>query len=90
MRCGPLRDYFETFFISGELELVKPDPAIFTHALSVLGVSAGEAVFVDNREDNVRSAQALGITGHVFTSAAELRRFLGSTAWANTAQVTLR
>lgn len=85
LRFGPLRDYFETFFISGELELVKPDPEIFTHALSVLGVSAGQAVFVDNREDNVRSAQDLGITGHVFTSAAQLRTFL-----ENTALVTLR
>lgn len=90
LRFGPLRDYFETFFISGELELIKPDPAIFTHALGVLGVAADEAVFVDNREENVRSAQALGITGHVFTSATELRRFLGTTALENTASVTLR
>jgi putative hydrolase of the HAD superfamily len=82
MRCGPLRDYFETFFISGELELIKPDPAIFRHVLSELGVPADQAIFIDNREDNVRSAQALGITGHVFTSAPELRRFLESTALA--------
>jgi len=78
MRHGPLGDYFEAVFVSGELGLIKPDPAIFTHALGELGVPAADAVFTDNRADNVRSAQALGITGHVFTSPPALRSFLTS------------
>ena len=47
-------------------------------AATELGVSAADAVFTDNRADNVRSAQALGITGHVFTSPPALRSFLTS------------
>ena len=43
-----------------------------------LGISAADMVFIDNREDNVRGAEALGITAHVFTGAADLRRFLMS------------
>lgn len=78
MRHGPLRDYFEAFFVSGELGLIKPDPAIYERALSDLGVAAPDTVFVDNREDNVRGAQELGITGHVFTTPADLRSFLNS------------
>jgi putative hydrolase of the HAD superfamily len=78
MRHGALSDYFEAFFVSGELGLIKPDPAIYTHALSELGVAARDAVFIDNREENVRGAEVLGITGHVFTSAAELRSLLTS------------
>jgi putative hydrolase of the HAD superfamily len=80
MRHGPLGDYFEAFFVSGELGLIKPDPAIYAHALSELGVSGGDAIFTDNREDNVRGAETLGITGHVFTAPAELRSFLTSLA----------
>jgi putative hydrolase of the HAD superfamily len=33
-------------------------------------------VFIDNREDNVRGAEALGITGHLFTDVTGLRAFL--------------
>jgi putative hydrolase of the HAD superfamily len=78
MRHGPLGDYFEEVFVSGELALIKPDPAIFLHVLRTCGVSADNAIFTDNREDNVVSARALGITGHVFTSPPALRSFLTS------------
>lgn len=78
MRHGPLGDYFEAVFVSGELTLIKPDPAIFAHALDVLGIAAADAIFTDNRQDNVLAAEALGITGHVFTSPERLRAFLTS------------
>lgn len=78
LRYGPLGDYFEAVFVSGDLHLIKPDPAIFTHVLDTLGITAAEAVFTDNRDENVRAAEALGITGHVFTSPAGLRAFLTS------------
>ena len=48
--------------------------------LDDLGVSAAEAVFIDDREVNVRGAQALGITGHLFTGVTALRAFLVSLA----------
>jgi putative hydrolase of the HAD superfamily len=35
-------------------------------------------VFIDNRESNVRGAEAIGITGHVFTGVLALREFLTS------------
>jgi putative hydrolase of the HAD superfamily len=43
-----------------------------------LGITPDEMVFIDNKEDNVRGAEALGITGHTFTGAAALRAFLSS------------
>jgi putative hydrolase of the HAD superfamily len=46
--------------------------------LDDLSISAGEAVFIDNREANVRGAEALGITGHLFTGVPALRTFLAS------------
>ena len=44
--------------------------------LDDLGINAAEAVFIDDREANVRGAQALGITGHLFTDVTALRAFL--------------
>ena len=49
-------------------------------ALDELGVAAADAVFIDNKPENVLGAETLGITGHVFTSASGLRAFLESLA----------
>ena len=75
-RHGPLGDFFAACYVSGELGLLKPHPQIYQHALDDLGISAAEAVFIDNRETNVRGAEALGITGHLFTNVTALRAFL--------------
>jgi putative hydrolase of the HAD superfamily len=77
-RCGPLGDFFEACYVSGELNLLKPHAEIYRHVLGDLSIAAGDAVFVDNRESNVRGAEAIGITGHVFTDPGSLRAFLAS------------
>ena len=79
-RRGPLADFFAACYVSGELGLLKPQPEIYRHALDGLGISAAEAVFIDDREPNVRGAEALGITGHLFTGVTALRAFLKSLA----------
>ncbi|HTU76134.1 MAG TPA: HAD family phosphatase [Trebonia sp.] len=81
-RHGVLGDYFDACYLSGELKLLKPSAAIYQHVLADLGISPADAVFIDNREDNVTGAQELGITGHVFTDAGTLRAFLSSLASA--------
>jgi putative hydrolase of the HAD superfamily len=75
-RHGPLGDYFAACYVSGELNLLKPHPEIYQHVLGDLGASAADTVFIDNRESNVRGAEAVGITGHLFTGPGELRAFL--------------
>jgi putative hydrolase of the HAD superfamily len=77
-RHGPLGDFFAACYVSGELNLIKPHPGIYQHALNDLGISSAQAVFIDNREPNVRGAEALGITGHLFTGVTALRAFLAS------------
>ena len=58
---------------SCELLTAKPDPAIYTHTLEKLGVSAHEAIFVDDIPANIAAARALGIDGIQFTSVEQLR-----------------
>jgi putative hydrolase of the HAD superfamily len=79
-RHGALGDLFDAVFVSGELGAIKPNPEIFEVTLRELGITASEMVFIDNKEENVRGAEALGITGHTFTGAATLRAFLASLA----------
>jgi len=54
--------YFKVIAGSGELGVEKPDRAIFRHALSRLGVSASDCVFIgDNPENDVEPARELGM-----------------------------
>lgn len=63
---APIFDLFGDIVISGAEKLMKPDPAIYQLALARFGLSAHEAIFVDDREENVAAAQALGIAAHRF------------------------
>lgn len=80
LRFSPLGALFERVFVSGELLLLKPDPAIYRYVAEALAIPPEDLVFVDNREPNVRGAESVGITGHVFTAAPSLRDFLTSLA----------
>jgi putative hydrolase of the HAD superfamily len=75
-RHSPLGDLVERVFVSAELGLLKPEPAIYRHVMRELGVDAAHTAFVDNRQDNVDGAAALGIAAHLFTGAGDLRAFL--------------
>jgi putative hydrolase of the HAD superfamily len=79
-RHGALGDLFEQVFVSGELGTVKPGAEIFETVLRDLAITPSQMVFIDNKEENVRGAEALGIAGHVFTTAADLRAYLESIA----------
>ena len=74
-----IADAFDVMVISAEEHLMKPDPAIYRLALERLKVRPEEAVFVDDREENVQAARALGIHGIRYRSReqvfAELRAF---------------
>jgi HAD superfamily hydrolase (TIGR01662 family) len=49
---------------SYDVGVMKPNPRIYEHALSQAGVSSSEAVMIgDSYRDDVRGAQAAGITG---------------------------
>ncbi len=50
----------------------KPGPAIYHHALRMLGVMPDEAMFIDDLRDNVLAAASLGINAFHFTSANDL------------------
>jgi 2-haloacid dehalogenase len=71
-----LFDRFRDIVVSGDEKLVKPDPAIYALALDRFGLKPGEAVFIDDRVENVEAADAAGFHGHHFVDAPTLRAFL--------------
>ncbi|MBC7891953.1 MAG: HAD family phosphatase, partial [Sphingobacteriaceae bacterium] len=52
---------FEKLYISSELGLMKPDPAIYEHVLADSGLVTEETLFIDDNLDNLLAANALGI-----------------------------
>jgi epoxide hydrolase-like predicted phosphatase len=74
-------EMFDAIVISGEVGMRKPEPEIFAHVSSLLGVPASETVFVDDLPHNVEVARDLGFTAVQHTSydetAAELERLFG-------------
>lgn len=54
---------FDTFVLSYQVGMVKPDPRIFALVCERLGVELHEAVMVDDRHDFVEAAKGQGMGG---------------------------
>jgi 2-haloacid dehalogenase len=72
-REDPFFRVFRDIVVSGEEKLLKPDPALYLRALDRFGLQPHEALFVDDRAINVEGAEAVGMHGHLFTDAEDLR-----------------
>ncbi|MDO9490533.1 MAG: HAD family phosphatase [Sphingomonadaceae bacterium] len=70
---APVFRHFRDIVVSGDERMVKPDPQIFTLAMERFGVAPGEALFVDDRDDNVAASEATGFVGHLFDGVGPLR-----------------
>jgi putative hydrolase of the HAD superfamily len=70
----------DEIIISAEEGIAKPDPRIFRIAAERLGVRPQEAVFVDDRPENVQGARAVGMRGIQFETReqtiADVRKHL--------------
>jgi 2-haloacid dehalogenase len=69
---APIFDKFCDIIVSGVERLVKPDAAIYQLALRRFVLADQEALFVDDRLENVEAAQANGFVGHHFHNADAL------------------
>jgi epoxide hydrolase-like predicted phosphatase len=76
-----LDELFDTWVISSEVGLRKPDPAIYELAAERLGLPPKTCVFVDDLPGNLKPARALGMAtvlhrGDAAATLAELRALL--------------
>jgi putative hydrolase of the HAD superfamily len=61
---------------SCRVKLIKPERAIYEHALSRLGVEACEAVFFDDIQKNIDAANALGIRAFLWNGLEKAKENL--------------
>ncbi len=69
-------DLFDGIVVSGEVHLVKPDPAIFLRFLDAYGLRATDCVFIDDSAVNIDAAAALGFHTVHHKTATPLRKNL--------------
>jgi putative hydrolase of the HAD superfamily len=66
----PALTEFTHHTFSHRLGIAKPDAAIYRYAVEGLGVPAGEILFVDDREENIRAAREAGMVAVQYSGHA--------------------
>jgi putative hydrolase of the HAD superfamily len=62
---------FEAGVFSSRVQLIKPELAIYEHALGVFGITASDTLFIDDMLVNVQAAQQAGWHGIHFQDPAQ-------------------
>jgi putative hydrolase of the HAD superfamily len=69
-------DVFQGVVVSGEIQMMKPEPQIYLHLLERFGLIARESVFVDDMQANVDAAKAVGLHAIRFQNATQCQQEL--------------
>jgi putative hydrolase of the HAD superfamily len=83
-------DHFDQVTFSYELGVIKPEPEIYEYALRGLGVAPSEALFFDDREENIEGARAIGLQAELFTTWENLVEQIESEPRLETLRYPLR
>jgi beta-phosphoglucomutase len=74
----PLLAFFETVVTGDEVRRGKPDPEPYLTALSKLGISAANALVVENAPLGVRAAKAAGLCCFAVETSMQCPRLVGA------------
>ena len=74
-RLGIAED-FDYIINSSEVRSAKPDPNIYFAALDTVEATPEQALFIDDNAGHVAAATRLGIDGHTYAGADDLRQKL--------------
>ncbi|MBN1646321.1 HAD family phosphatase [Candidatus Woesearchaeota archaeon] len=67
---------FEKIYCSARIGMVKPDPSLFKHVLSDSRLDASRCIFIDDKTDNVKAAEKMGIRSILFENIEQLKKEL--------------
>ena len=63
---------FKPVFLSCEIGLKKPSASVFKHVLKKLKLRANECIFIDDNENYLKGAEAVGIKTILFSNFSQL------------------
>ena len=67
-------DIFDEVYASNLMGISKPDPDFYRYILKKEGIKPENTVFVDDTEENIISAQKIGINSILFTDSNSLKQ----------------
>ncbi len=67
-------DIFDKVYASNLMGISKPDPDFYWHILNKEGIKPENTVFIDDTEENIISAQKIGINSILFTDPDSLKQ----------------
>jgi len=70
--------FFNQTYASNKIGVAKPDPDFFRVILDAEGYKASETFFTDDKIENCKAAESLGINAFQFTNAMEYENFIKS------------
>jgi 2-haloacid dehalogenase len=59
--------------VSGDVRLIKPDPAIYEHHTRSFGLTPSATLFIDDSPANIEGARKTGWNAELFTGVEKLR-----------------
>ena len=68
---------FENQVFSYQVGALKPDRKMFDRAIQLAGFPPRNLMFVDDRQENIKAAEELGLNTHWFQSVSGLLELLG-------------
>jgi HAD superfamily hydrolase (TIGR01509 family) len=71
-----IENLFDEIIFSAEYKMSKPDPKIYHLALSLGKIKASEAIFIDDKQENIDAAKKIGIKSFLFKDNKTLKKDL--------------
>jgi len=71
-----LNELFEGIFTSYEAKSAKPEKEIYLKFLKKFNLKSEECIFIDNRQDNIKTSKELGFKGIFFENFKQLKKEL--------------
>ena len=68
-----MEHYFDRMFLSYQMGMVKPNPAIFEQVVAETGILPSETLFLDDSSQNTEVAEKLGFNSFVVTQGEDFR-----------------
>jgi len=67
---------FDDFILSHEIQMTKPDPAIYQLAIKKANCKPEQILFIDDGLNNVKAAEEVGIKALRFSNIEKLKKYL--------------
>jgi HAD superfamily hydrolase (TIGR01509 family) len=71
-----LYKHFKYRFLSVEMQMMKPHEDIFRSALQTMNAAVDDVIFIDDKEENIKTGRMMGLKTILFENATKTRSLL--------------